>query len=124
MPTDGDDHIFADLGNDWAVGGTGLDTLLGGWGDDLLNADDNPDTAGGLNTAPDSNPSYEDLAYGGVGRDVLVGNTNGDRLLDWVGEFNSFQVPYAQFGAVSVNRSPQPAERDFLYAFSKSEGVD
>ncbi|MDX6411835.1 MAG: hypothetical protein QOE91_1351, partial [Gaiellaceae bacterium] len=34
VATDGDDRIFGDLGNDWAVGGTGRDTLWGGWGND------------------------------------------------------------------------------------------
>ena len=28
-------------------------------------------------------PSYEDRAFGGAGRDVLIGNTGGDRLIDW-----------------------------------------
>jgi len=41
VPTDGDDRIFGDLGNDWLVGGTGRDQVYGGWGDDLINLDDN-----------------------------------------------------------------------------------
>src|SRR5207247_863872 len=89
VPTDGDDHIFADLGNDWAVGGTGRDVMYGGWGDDLLNADDNLNSGSGVNNVTDTNPSYEDLAFGGAGLDVLIANTNGDRLMDWVGEFNT-----------------------------------
>ncbi len=32
--------IFGDLGNDWLVGGTGRDNMYGGFGNDLLNADD------------------------------------------------------------------------------------
>jgi Ca2+-binding RTX toxin-like protein len=124
VATDGDDHIFGDLGNDWAVGGTGRDVLYGGWGDDLLNADDNLNSNGGLNNVADTNPSYEDLAFGGAGRDVLIGNTNGDRLMDWVGEFNTMLVPYAQFGAVSVSRLLQPTEAQFLYDLSKSDGAD
>src|SRR5207237_9510176 len=32
VATDGNDHIFGDLGNDWGVGGTGRDVLWGGWG--------------------------------------------------------------------------------------------
>src|SRR4029079_272980 len=79
VPTDGNDDIFGDLGNDWAVGGTGRDTLWGGWGNDELNADDKlSDVA-----VPDTNPSYEDLAYGGAGLDILIANTGGDRLIDW-----------------------------------------
>jgi Ca2+-binding RTX toxin-like protein len=130
LPTDGDDHIFGDLGNDWLVGGTGRDVMYGGWGDDLLNADDNlnsPGTVGKggtFNPSTDTNPSYEDLAFGGAGRDVLIANTNGDRLLDWSGEFNSYWVPYAQYGSVSVSRMLSPAEPAFLYALSQSEGAD
>src|SRR5690606_26278019 len=51
---DADDALFGDLGNDWIVGGRGRDHLYGGWGDDLLNADDLHDTAGGLNNTPDT----------------------------------------------------------------------
>ena len=124
VPTDGDDRIFGDLGNDWLVGGTGRDQMFGGWGDDLLNADDNLNTAGGLNNATDTNPSYEDLAYGGAGRDVLIANTGGDRLVDWVGEFNSFLVPFRPFGAETVGRAPAPAIKTFLLQLSKSDGAD
>ena len=124
VPTDGDDYVFGDLGNDWLVGGTGRDRMYSGWGDDLLNLDDNLNTAGGLNTGCDTNPSYEDLAYGGAGRDVLLINTNGDRGVDWVGEFNSFFTPFAQFGSVSVSRFQQPSVPEFLYAISASDGVD
>src|SRR5581483_2919443 len=129
LPTDGDDHIFGDLGNDWAVGGTGRDVMYGGWGNDLLNADDNQNTNGGLNngfdtTSNDTNPSREDLAFGGAGRDVLIANTNGDRLMDWVGEFNTMLTPYAQFGAVSVSRLLRPGEAQYLYDLSKSDGAD
>jgi len=124
VPTDGDDRIFGDLGNDWAVGGTGRDQLWGGWGDDLLNLDDKLTSNGGLNNVTDTNPSYEDMAYGGAGRDVLISNTNGDRLIDWVGEFNTFLTPYAQFGQGSVSRDIQPQIQDYLYALSKSDGAD
>lgn len=123
-PTDGDDHLFADLGNDWAVGGTGRDVLYGGWGDDLLNADDDLTSAGGLNNVTDTNPSYEDMAFGGAGRDVLILNTNGDRGMDWVGEFNTFLTSFSQFGAVSVSRLLQPGLPTYLYALSKSNGAD
>ena len=39
-----------------------------------------------------------------TGRDVLIGNTGGDRLIDWVGEFNSFLVPFSPFGAFAITR--------------------
>ena len=64
------------------------------------------------------------MAYGGAGRDVLIANTNGDRLIDWVGEFNTMLTPYAQFGVASVSRLLQPALPDYLLALSKSEGAD
>jgi len=82
---EGDDVIFGDLGNDWLVGGTGRDHLYGGFGYDLMNVDDDHETNGGANDAPDTHPSYEDIAYGGAGRDVLIANTGGDRLIDWCG---------------------------------------
>jgi Ca2+-binding RTX toxin-like protein len=122
--TDGDDVLFGDLGNDWLVGGTGKDHLYGGWGDDLLNADDDLETAGGANTGTDTDPGYEDLAYGGAGRDVLIANTGGDRLIDWIGEFNSYIVPFAPFGMATVSRTVQPQLPEFLYALSASDGAD
>jgi len=131
VPTDGDDHIFGDLGNDWSVGGTGRDVMFSGWGDDVLNMDDNLNTNGGLNDGlkgkipgTDTNPSYEDVAFGGAGRDVFLINTNGDRAMDWSGEFNMFFTPYAQYGSASVSRNSQPNEEAFLYALSKSAGAD
>ena len=62
----------------------------------------------GSNNAPDTHPSYEDRAYGGAGRDVLIANTGGDRLIDWAGEFNSYIVPFAPFGLGTVSRMLQP----------------
>jgi len=121
---DGNDHIFGDTGNDWLVGGTGRDNLYGGFGNDLLNADDyletesdetdNKDTVDSPydNAAPDTQPSYEDRAYGGAGRDVLIGNTGGDRLIDWVGEFNSYLVPFAPFGMATVSRTLQKSHKN------------
>ena len=122
--SDGDDRIFGDLGNDWLVGGTGRDNVYGGWGDDLLNADDDHGTNSGLNDAPDTHPTYEDRAYGGAGRDVLIANTGGDRLIDWVGEFNSYIVPFAPFGMGTVSRTLQPQLAEYLYALSASDGAD
>jgi Ca2+-binding RTX toxin-like protein len=118
--TDGDDHLFGDLGHDWLVGGTGRDSLWGGWGDDLLNADDDLTSA----LTPDPNASYEDMAFGGAGRDVLIANTGGDRLIDWLGEWNSFLTPFSPFGMATVSRTVQPQLPEYLYALSKSQGAD
>ncbi len=138
--TDGNDVIFGDLGNDWLVGGTGQDTLWGGWGNDLHNADDDlhsgclASTPNGtctqpgdswLNDIPDGvNSSFQDRVYGGAGLDILIGNTGGDRLIDWVGEFNSYIVPFSPFGIATVSRQNAPQLPEFLYALSRSQGVD
>ncbi len=114
VPTDGDDVIFGDLGHDWMVGGTGRDTVWAGWGDDLVNLDDKLTTAGGLNNKPDTNPSWEDFTYGGAGRDVMIGNTGGDRLVDWNGEQNTFVLPYNPFGLPTVSRGLAPALEVFM----------
>jgi hypothetical protein len=124
VATDGNDAIFGDLGDDWLVGGTGRDRLWGGWGDDLLNQDDNLDTHGGLNDQTDTNPSYEDLSFGGAGRDVHLGNTAGDRQIDWVGEFNTYVVPFPPFGMPTRSDQLLPALPQYLYDLSKSDGAD
>jgi Ca2+-binding RTX toxin-like protein/outer membrane protein OmpA-like peptidoglycan-associated protein len=118
--TDGDDHIFGDLGNDWLVGGTGRDSLWAGRGDDLMNGDDVLST----NPTTDTDASYEDLMYGGAGRDVLLINTNGDRAIDWVGEFNSYFTPFSEFGFASVLRLIQTGVPEYLTALSRSQGSD
>ncbi|HQF94492.1 MAG TPA: Calx-beta domain-containing protein [Microthrixaceae bacterium] len=122
--TDGNDDLFGDTGNDWIVGGTGQDTLWGGFGNDLLQADDNLQTNGSLNDVPETHPMYQDRAYGGAGRDILIGNTGGDRLIDWTGEFNSFIVPFAPFGMATVSRQLAPGLMEFLYALSAAQGAD
>ncbi len=58
-----------------------------------MNADDVLSTDGWLNDQPETHPVYEDRVFGGAGLDILIGNTGGDRLIDWVGEFNSYIVP-------------------------------
>src|SRR5205814_4664676 len=121
-------------------GGNGPDTIWAGWGNDLSNADDDLrtgctqtgnggkcDVAGfsGLGDIPDGpNTSYNDVAYGGAGLDVLIGNTGGDRLIDWVGEFNSYLVPFSPFGLFTVVRLVQPQLPQFLYNLSKGDGAD
>ena len=124
---DGDDAIFGDGGNDWIAGGSGADNLYGGWGHDILDADDNKYTNDGANTdtdAPQGEDSFADLAFGGAGRDVLIGNTGADRLIDWVGEFNSYIVPFRPFGASTIWRSASPGTVDFLYALGMADGAD
>src|SRR6185295_7238014 len=88
-------------------------------------ADDNLETAGGLNNEPDA-PQYADAdtAFGGGGRDTLLANTGLDRLIDWSGEFNAYVVPFAPFGADTVSRSTAPWISDFLYVLSAADGAD
>ena len=136
--SDGSDVLFGDEGNDWLVGGTGQDSMYGGWGNDLLNADDVMTVEGtgtfgdqkgrkiqpSPNDIPDTHFFYNDRAYGGAGLDVLIGNTGGDRLIDWVGEFNSYIVPFAPFGIATVSRQVPPWLFEFLYSLSASQGAD
>jgi hypothetical protein len=122
--SDGADVMFGDLGNDWSVGGTGRDNIYAGWGNDLSNADDVATTNNSLNDTTDSHPQYEDRVYGGAGLDILIGNTGGDRLIDWTGEFNSYIVPFAPFGIAAVSRQVEPQLPQFLYALSASDGAD
>jgi len=122
--SDGSDVLFGDLGNDMLFGGTGRDDMYGGWGNDYLQADDVLSTHGNLNDQPETHPTYEDRAYGGAGRDVMIANTGGDRLIDWVGEFNTYLVPFAPFGMATVSRTLQPQLAEFLYALSKADGAD
>src|SRR5262249_8792335 len=127
-PTDGDDILFGDNGNDWIVGGTGRDNMYGGWGNDLINEDDLPTSNTNPNAQPDGDSrvgrgSYGARGSGGAGRDVLIANPGGDRLIDWVGEFNSSLVPFAPFGMATVSRTRQPFLDQYLYALSQSDGA-
>jgi hypothetical protein len=100
------------------------DRLFGGRGDDIMNADDNLDSPAG-NDVPDAAAFADaDFAYGGDGLDVLIGNTGKDRLFDWSGEFNSFFVPFSQFGAPTVNRLIMPGVPEFLLALGAASGAD
>ncbi|MBY5161789.1 choice-of-anchor D domain-containing protein [Salsipaludibacter albus] len=124
---DGDDRLFGDGGFDWLVGGTGADWMFGGWGDDLHDGDDDKTTNGGANDVvdtPDPSTSYADVSYGGAGRDILIGNSEDDRMFDWSGEFNSYWVPYNPFGRGPVTRSPAPHIEAFLLALGTAAGAD
>ena len=137
--SDGDDRIFGAIGNDILFGGTGKDRLYGGYGNDLISADDNLATTGvdndatpnvdeslvvGLNDSPDEDISYEDFAFGGAGRDFLIANTAGDRLIDWVGDFNEYFLPYRSAGAPTVITDYSVELEDFIVAQAKADGVD
>ena len=69
-------------------------------------------------------PAWEALAYGGSGQDIMFAGTGGDRLIDWVGNHNSYYAPFSQFGMPTVSRTLMPFLPEFLYALSKSDGAD
>ena len=124
LNTDGQDNIFGDLGNDWIVGGTGRDHMFGGRGSDLINMDDDLETNGGANTDPDSFQEYADIVYDGAGRDYVILNTGADRAIAWVGEFNSYIVPFSPFGAFHISRSLQPQTEAFVIDLARASGAD
>ncbi|MEI6240823.1 MAG: hypothetical protein WCR51_10565 [Planctomycetia bacterium] len=128
---DGIDNLFGNEGNDWIVGGTGRDRMFGGAGDDLLNADDNLDTAGGLNNRPDDPLLADaDWAFGGIGFDVLIGNTGADRLIDWSKRFNTYVLPFTYSTASPTNdaptviRTPTAPIVNLLVRLAESGGYD
>jgi hypothetical protein len=127
----GDKTIFADLGNSWIVAGMCRCRIYGGWGNDVIDVRASTRVNNGLNDGPVSNPdgtfgtpAWETLAYGGDGQDIFFAGTGGDRLIDWVGNHNSFYVPFSQFGMPAISRTLQPFLMEFLYALSKSDGAD
>jgi len=85
-----------------------------------LNFDPGP----GVETGTDAGPQDgADFAFGGAGRDILLGNAASDRLTDWVGEFNNYYVPFNPFGQSTVIRQISQSLPEFLYAVSKSDGA-
>ncbi len=54
----------------------------------------------------------------------MFAGTGGDRLIDWVGNHNSYYAPFSQFGMPTVSRTLMPFLSEFLYALSKSDGAD
>ena len=62
--------------------------------------------------------------FGGAGVDVLIGNTGGERLIDWNGEFNMYIGPFSPYGEPTVSRKLSPSLAQFLYDLSKSAGAD
>ena len=131
IPVTGDKAIFGDLGNDYIVGGMGRVRVFGGWGNDTIDLRANLNIDGGLNDQPVPNPdgtfgtpAWEALAFGGGGQDILIAGTAGDRLIDWVGNHNSYYVPFSPFGMPTVSRTLQPQLHVFLYQLSQSDGAD
>ncbi len=130
-PVTGDKALFGDLGNDYVVAGMGRVRVYGGSGNDLIDLRASTVVDNGLNDMPVPNshagagsPDWEALAYGGSGQDIYFAGTAGDRLIDWVGNHNSYFAPFSQFGMPTVSRTLMPFLPEFLYALSKSDGAD
>ena len=123
---DGLDRIFGDYGNDWLVGGTYFDQLFGGWGNDLHNLDDNLETNGGRNDRPEDDEWFRqgDFAFGGTDRDIFIGNSGQDRMIDWQGDFNAFYVPFEEFGPPTIYRFYSPLFPPFIRALAFAAGTD
>jgi|GEM_PF-6918000 len=122
--TDGNDNLFGDLGNNWIVAGTGQNDLFGGFGNDLLDARSSQDINGGLNDMPNNAVNNTNRAYGGAGKDVLIADSAADRLIDWVGNFNTYIVPFSPWGSPTVSRQLDPRLPQFLYDLSRNDGSD
>ena len=123
---DGLDHLFGDNGNDWLVGGTYFDRMFGGWGEDLMNLDDNLETNGGRNDRPEDDLWFRqgDFAFGGADRDIFIGNSGQDRMIDWQGDFNAFYVPFEEFGPPTIYRFFSPLFPPFIRALAFAGGTD
>jgi hypothetical protein len=100
--------------------------MYGGWGEVVINAVGDHNTNGGLNDAPPEPLSAHnnDMAYGGAGRSILIADTGGDRLIDWVGSFNTYIVPFSPFGAFTISRQNSPHLRTFLVDMAGFDGSD
>jgi Ca2+-binding RTX toxin-like protein len=102
----GNDLMFGDDGNDNIFGQAGNDHIYGGSGDDYLD--------GGLGN---------DIIYGGDGQDSLFADNKDDFLIDWFGNFNSFNVPGPGFGSPTIIRSPDPLMQQFLLNLGAADGA-
>jgi hypothetical protein len=106
--------------------------MYGGYGDDLLQGDDNLDSTAGTsdplrNDIPDTRstaPIFADIGFGGAGYDVIIVNTAVDRMYDWNGEFNSYFATFNPYGEPTVSRLISPTTVQYLYDVSKSDGAD
>jgi len=55
---------------------------------------------------------------------MLIANSEADHLIDWVGEVNSYIVPFPTFGKFAVSRKLQPQLMEYLYDLSEADGAD
>jgi Ca2+-binding RTX toxin-like protein len=146
FPTTSDeDRLFGDDGDDVMWGGRGHDHLWGGRGEDDLDVRPRPEqiipVQGNKEAkfAPDPPPwftwgfpeNYHDIdyAHGGWDADVLQANVGdegpveGDRLIDWVGNFNAYLLCPGLFGEFVVTRDLSPSMIGFLQDLGTGDGA-
>ncbi len=71
----------------------------------------------------DPNGTLNDIAYGGHDRDVLQGNSSGDRLVDSNGSWDLFYVCPAAYGGVQISRSLSPSMLNFFTGLATADGA-
>src|SRR5258708_25473687 len=104
--------------------------VSGGWGCDRMGLRASMVVDNGLNVVPvpnahltEGSPDWEALAYGGAGQDIFFAGTGGDRLIDWVGNPNSYYLPLSQVRSPPVSPPPMPLPPAFPHPPSKSDGA-
>ncbi len=115
----GNDRLFGDDGSDALWGGPGHDHLYGGYGDDFQDVQfitsttsiTGPNPAAWSIVAPVADTLQGiDYSYGGWGRDLLQadfggpGPQLGDRLIDWVGNYNLYYTCPGAYGEGVITR--------------------
>lgn len=133
---DGDDVVFAGDGNDAVWGGVGHDRMFGGTGDDVM---DRKTEAGDPVSWRTNAPVVDtdglaatvnglDTTYGGSGHDAAqadmgdTGKTIGDRLVDWTGSYNLYQVCLGAYGAGKIQNKADPSTVTFLQNLAAATG--
>ncbi|MEO7666957.1 MAG: thrombospondin type 3 repeat-containing protein, partial [Dehalococcoidia bacterium] len=147
----GNDRMFGDNGDDAVWGGRHHDHIWGGRGYDMLDvhpaADETGESPASCNPLDppspaawyafgfdsgatcDGNLEQVDFIYGGWDADQMQanvgenGNAIGDRLFDWVGNYNLFIVCPSSYGERIITRSHSPSIAEFLHRLAEGDGA-
>jgi len=134
----GNDRLFGDDGGDALWGGPGHDHLYGGYGDDFQDVQfitsttsiTGPNPAAWSIVAPVADTLQGiDYSYGGWGRDLLQadfggpGPQLGDRLIDWVGNYNLYYTCPGAYGEGVITRQYSPAMQQYLIDQATGDGA-